>query len=245
MIPILSNDGLSALRSLMEKRPLLAFDFDGTLAPLQPHPEKVQLLPNVRQILEQLNERTPVAIVSGRARTDILRYFPKPLSFVIGNHGAEWSDRDEDEPDETAVARAWKAYLTPLLHGDAWIEDKAITLSVHSRTKDILDELYTAVDQALATLPPIRILPGIHCINIIPQGTPSKADTLMRLLRETGCSRALYIGDDETDEDVFALKDPRILTIHVGQRPSQATYVLEEQEKIEELLKTLREMPNS
>ena len=32
------------------------------------------------------------------------------------------------------------------------------------------------------------------------------------------CSAALYVGDDVTDEDVFALRDARILTVRIGRK---------------------------
>jgi len=46
--------------------------------------------------------------------------------------------------------------------------------------------------------------------NLIPRGAPHKGDALLHLLDFSGCGRALFAGDDETDEDVFRLDDPRI-----------------------------------
>ena len=49
------------------------------------------------------------------------------------------------------------------------------------------------------------------------------------------------MGDDETDEDVFALDQPgRLLTIRVGRkRQSLASYFLRNQAEIDRLLETL------
>ena len=45
-----------------------------------------------------------------------------------------------------------------------------------------------------------------------------------------GCDTALYVGDDETDEDVFALDEPgRLLTVRVGNAPSRAAFYLQRQ----------------
>jgi trehalose 6-phosphate phosphatase len=57
------------------------------------------------------------------------------------------------------------------------------------------------------------------------------------------CSAALYTGDDETDEDVFALRDVRILTVRVGKKNGSATrYFLKRQAEIIEVLRLLAEV---
>ena len=38
-----------------------------------------------------------------------------------------------------------------------------------------------------------------------------------------GCPRAVYFGDDETDEDVFRLRDARVLGIRIGMNPHSAS----------------------
>jgi len=54
---------------------------------------------------------------------------------------------------------------------------------------------------------------------------------------------ALYVGDDETDEDVFALRDARILSVRVGKKNgSAARYFLKRQAEITEVLRLLVEV---
>jgi trehalose 6-phosphate phosphatase len=55
------------------------------------------------------------------------------------------------------------------------------------------------------------------------------------------CDTAIYVGDDETDEDVFALDQPgRLLTIRVGRgRGSHAAYYLRAQAAVDDLLALL------
>jgi len=56
----------------------------------------------------------------------------------------------------------------------------------------------------------------------------------------SGCGRALFAGDDETDEDLFRLDDPRIFSVCVGlDRPTAARYALEGQQEMALLLREL------
>ncbi|OGT96732.1 MAG: hypothetical protein A2X80_07570 [Geobacteraceae bacterium GWB2_52_12] len=59
----------------------------------------------------------------------------------------------------------------------------------------------------------------------------------MQIMQQAGFSKALFVGDDETDEDVFRLKNERIFGIRVGNEPSSAAaYCLSDQKKIVNLL---------
>ncbi|MFA6039373.1 MAG: trehalose-phosphatase [Candidatus Peribacteraceae bacterium] len=240
MIPLFSAQGAAALRKLAAGRPLLAFDFDGTLAPLAAHPEDVRFPERTRLLLERLNALTPVAIVSGRSRAAVLAFFPRPPAFVIGNHGMEGLPSDVAGKDAVGTCTVWKTRLTPLLQGtDAWMEDKTLSFSVHSRDAGFLSRIGATVTENASSLPPLRVLPGKACVNLLPRGAPSKADAVLTLRKLTGCGCVLFVGDDLTDEDVFALEDPRILTVRVGPGPSRAAYALGKQEDVEQLLETL------
>jgi trehalose 6-phosphate phosphatase len=60
------------------------------------------------------------------------------------------------------------------------------------------------------------------------------------LMLQTGIKSAFYIGDDDTDEDVFSLPNTRIFTVRVGRKvSSQAQYFISEQAEINPLLRTL------
>lgn len=52
------------------------------------------------------------------------------------------------------------------------------------------------------------------------------------------------MGDDETDEDVFALDDPaRLVTVRVGaKRRSRAAFYVPDQKSVDTLLATLLEL---
>src|SRR5688572_5795191 len=87
---ILSPNGEAALASFVGAGGLLAFDYDGTLAPIVAHPERAALRPATRELLEQVVARYPSIVVSGRLQADVLKRV-RGLKFreVIGNHGLE------------------------------------------------------------------------------------------------------------------------------------------------------------
>jgi trehalose 6-phosphate phosphatase len=78
-------------------------------------------------------------------------------------------------------------------------------------------------------------------INVAPRDAPDKGLALQTAWEQSGRPLALYVGDDATDEDVFALGDPeRLLTVRVrAKRGSRAAYYIPDQRSIDELLATL------
>lgn len=79
-------------------------------------------------------------------------------------------------------------------------------------------------------------------LNVVPAEAPDKGAALLRAREQLRCRRALYVGDDDTDEDVFALRLPEVLGIRVGERrSSQARYALRSQLEIDALLALLAE----
>jgi len=90
--------------------------------------------------------------------------------------------------------------------------------------------------------PPPRIVLGKSVVNVMPPTASHKGTALLEYMRRLDCSLALYVGDDETDEDVFALHDHRILTVRVGRKKgSSARYFLKRQAEIAAVLQFLVE----
>jgi trehalose 6-phosphate phosphatase len=121
------------------------------------------------------------------------------------------------------------------------IEDKIFSLAVHYRQSREKKKARAAILRAAAALGEVRIIGGKQVVNILPDGAPHKGIALERERERLRCDTAIYVGDDETDEDVFALDQPgRLLTIRVGaKRASAATYYISRQTTIDELLRTL------
>jgi trehalose 6-phosphate phosphatase len=242
MKPLFGSSGLRALRTLVAERCLLAFDFDGTLAPLAPRPDAVVLDPVVRRLLVRLRSRTPVVIITGRRRDDALRFFGSRPPVIIGNHGAEGVAGKRELRGARAACAAWRDFLDPLLaetNGKAWLEDKAYSLTVHSHSPLVLRTLVGTI-KGRHSLPRLRLVPGKASLNLLPAGLPDKGDALRVVMKRTRCTRALYVGDDVTDEDAFFGGGARIIGVHVGnKRGSRAAFSLSSQEEVPAFMRLL------
>ena len=99
------------------------------------------------------------------------------------------------------------------------IEDKGLSLAVHYRGARRKKEARALILDAAAGLGDVRLVGGKQVLNVLPAGAPGKGQALERARARLGCDTAVYVGDDETDEDVFALDQPgRLLAIRVGRK---------------------------
>ena len=224
-------------------RVLLAFDFDGTLAPIVVDPGAAQMRAPTRELLVRAAGLYPAVVISGRTRADTQkRVSGVPLREVIGNHGAE--------VDRAASARSpahrWRAELEQALADQpgVFVEDKGLSLSIHYRQSRQKKRVRAAILAAVAGIERrdgVRVMGGKQVVNLLPEGAPHKGIALERARARLGCDTALYVGDDETDEDVFALDQPgRLLGVRVGERAaSHADYYLRGQREIDALLRLL------
>jgi trehalose 6-phosphate phosphatase len=241
---VLTGSHRLVLERLMSSDPLLAFDFDGTLAPLVANRAEAKLRPTTRRLLSDVAARHPCAVISGRARSDVgARLDGVRVAAVAGNHGVEpWAA----SPAAARATEHWRELLKVRLRGLAGveIEDKRYTLSVHYRRA--LDPLAVqiAIESAVEDLPGARLIGGHAVINVVPAGTGTKGTALLRILSSLGRTQAMYVGDDETDEDVFGLPvSGHLVSIHIGTHgSSKAEYYLRAQEEIDDLLRALLEL---
>ena len=229
------------LTAFLATRPLLAFDFDGTLAPLIEQPALADAGPDTRRLLSTLAVSLPVVIISGRMRADVERRFANvPLAGVTGNHGLEpWGE----DPDLERLVAGWREVLQRELAKlpGVVIEDKRLSITVDYRHAPDLEMTAAAIQAVTHQLPRARLLGGRHAdFNIAPAGTAHKGTALLEYLAPFARAAALYVGDDRTDEDVFGLDLPGLLSVRVGpRRTSRAAYFIRDQTEVDRLLRTL------
>lgn len=222
-----SAAGMAELRRFAAPDTLVGLDFDGTLAPIRRRPDAARPSARTRLLLEGISRRYPTLVITGRARSEVRRIFADvPRLGVVGNHGIE--PAGARPAGSGTQVRTWHRLLEARLAHLAGveIEDKRYSLSVHYRRAQRPGVARSAVHAAAAELPGARLITGKAVLNVMPAGAPGKGAALLSACRQSGCPRAIYIGDDDTDEDVFALDKPgEILSVRVGYRlRSRARY---------------------
>lgn len=226
------SDLLSAPAGIVPdlSRTALLLDIDGTLLELAPTPRDVVVPPNLGAVLRMLHERLDgaLALVSGRSLTDIDVIFA-PLQFpAVGGHGAEMRLSVESEavasrapPMDNDLKRRFIA-ISQLSPGILY-EDKGYSIALHYRLAPQFEKtIYEAVSAIRADLPqaPIEVLPGKFVCEIKPAGF-TKATGVRELMNHAPFSgrNPIFIGDDVTDESVFAIMPAfRGVSFSVGRR---------------------------
>lgn len=238
---LFSPDGLKILESFCFTPTVFAFDYDGTLTKIIKDPRQARLPEKTANLLKVLDGIAPVAIISGRSKKDLeslLSYKPK---YVIGNHGLEGLRATQGTLNNARdICQSWRETLRKKIRNESGIsiEDKEYSLAVHyrqSRTKSLAKLLVLEACGELT--PPPRIIMGKCVVNLIPTGAPHKGMALLELMLECNVRTAFYVGDDDTDEDIFALPDARLLSVRVSKkRDSAAQFYIERQTQINDIL---------
>lgn len=208
----------------------ILLDIDGTLLDLMPTPREVWVPPGLAKTLDHLLTRTSgaLALVSGRSLNDIDLIFAPAQFPAVGGHGAEMRLTADGEaavihapPMDKELKRRLAAIAR--LSPGILLEDKGYSLALHYRLAPHAEKaIYEAVSLIRADLPdaPIEVLPG-KCVCEIKHAGFTKASGVRELMTREPFKgrRPLFIGDDVTDESVFAIMpDFDGLSFSVGRR---------------------------
>ncbi len=206
----------------------LLLDLDGTLAGIEATPRKVRVPHATLCALRALVGRGwLVAIVSGRPALDVRRVVRLPGLLVFGSHGAEsgsgirprvgWLQRTRLRALSERARR-----LARDVPG-AQVEEKPAGLAIHDRNVAARDlgAWRRSVRALLASsdLAGLEVLSGHRLTEVRVRGH-HKGRVVRQLVpecRPARCDASLVaIGDDRTDEDLFAAVQPRGLAVRVG-----------------------------
>ncbi len=247
MKDLFGPEGAAELARLAGTRALYVFDFDGTLAPIGPHPDDVYAPQEVLRALHELARRARVAVVSGRRRADLVARLPEAVRYLIGNHGNEGGATAVDAAALRMACRTWRAQLEPCLAAlgaSVVIEDKALSLSLHYRHARDRERAARRIERCIGRLtPPAQVIGGKLVYNLLPPGAVTKFDALDAIVKAEHAEAVLFVGDDDTDEVVFDEAPPHWLTVRVEHRSdSRARYFVREQSDVARLLDELVRM---
>ena len=208
------REGLAALlRS--PGRALLAFDFDGTLAPIVDDPEAARAHPGTAEPLRALAQTAgTLAVITGRPAVVAAEYSglrDVPGVIVLGQYGRQrWQAGTlQTEPPPPGLAQA--RLELPLLLDSAGapegtrVEDKGDALAVHTRQTAnpvaALDRLRDPL-AGLARRAGLAVEPGRFVLELRPEGS-DKGLALKALAAERESAAVLFCGDDLGDRPAF------------------------------------------
>ena len=248
MTYLFSDAGLAALHDFIDPATLFAFDLDGTLAPIAADPGSIRVPHAIQRALAELKDRAVMAIITGRSRRDAQRYLGVLPQYLVGNHGAEglpgWEQHEEDF---RRLGVEWERQLHRMIPdgeiSGIVVENKGMSVSVHYRGTINRPAARSLVLNAIGHLvPQPRVVGGKYVENLLPEEAPDKGAALMQLMRRAGCAKGFFVGDDQTDEDVFQLDWEELFTVRVGiGTRSRARYFLREQGEILLLLRHIND----
>lgn len=248
MKKLFSARGEEALRRFLWRMPILAFDFDGTLAPLGDDPTKVRTPAKIAKLMRELDRHYRIAVISGRSARDLKRRLGFKPEFIVGNHGLEGLAEFVPRAYRAhGVCERWAPALERRLEDlisrepGVFIENKGLTLSVHYRMakhkRSAAQEIRRAIDKLR---PEPRVVTGQDLFNLVPKGSPHKGLALMQITG--GVYPAIFVGDDVTDEDVFRNMHEDWLGVRIGKGPSKAHYRLDSIDDMERFLEIAKEV---
>ncbi|BBZ64647.1 trehalose 6-phosphate phosphatase [Mycolicibacterium insubricum] len=235
----------AALRgAAVAPRILVASDFDGTLSHLVDHPPDARPVDGAVTALGALADvpGVTVALISGRALESLRAVAGVgPPVRLIGSHGAEDEDGFGSAVD-TALRDRIIAALNEIATGQSGVtvEPKPAGAALHVRNAApevgaaALERARTAGDGWNA-----RVTEGKAVLEFSVVHT-DKGSAIDKLRSSTGADAVVFLGDDVTDETVFAVLGPADIGVKIGDGPSRAEFRIESPEDAVVMLEFLR-----
>ncbi len=229
---------------------LVACDYDGTLAPIvtnpsdaRPRDESVVALRTLAALAD-----THVAVISGRSLRDlaVLSRLPSEIH-LVGSHGSEFDlGFAHDLPAEIRTTHDHLcADITAIatIAVGVRVEVKPAGLAVHYREVDPahVARLLRAVEDGPSGRQGVHTKHGKMVVELSVVPT-SKGHALEILRRQVGATAVLFLGDDVTDEDAFAVLTGPDVGIKIGDGPTAAAHRVDDTMAVAQLLAGLSEL---
>ncbi|XP_023020813.1 trehalose-6-phosphate synthase 1 isoform X3 [Leptinotarsa decemlineata] len=218
----------------------LLLDYDGTLAPIAPHPDLATIPAETKNVLQRLSNVSDVyiAIVSGRNVNNVKEMVGIEGITYAGNHGLEILHPDGTKfvhpmPTEfhNKVGELMRQLQEKVCRDGAWVENKGALLTFHFRETPVnlrpaLEREATSMIEAagfnaakahcaIEAKPPVQWNKGRASIYILR--TAFGVDWCERI-------RIIYVGDDATDEDAMQTLKGMAATFRVTSSDITKTY---------------------
>ena len=233
---IVEKNNLAEIKNKYDKAEnrLILLDYDGTLAPFKKNPMQAIPAKVVLDVLTELgtNSKNDVIISSGRDKTILEKWLGHLPVGLAAEHGAFFKEKTEWYENIPEVK--WDKEILNIINyiikrtPHAKIEIKKTALVFHYRDVDtwLADLRVTQLINALmnpVSRHNLQIMKGNKIIEIkSPQF--NKGEEAKRLMKKKKYDFIMAIGDDVTDEDMFAALPNDAITIKVGKNSTVAKY---------------------
>jgi len=196
---------------------LFCTDFDGTLVNFTGVPSETELPEKTGDRLKRLVtlENLHLAVISGRGFEELEELVPLENITLAGNHGLKIRFQDgrirkpetgEEIKETIQKINSEVQEAFGKLNG-VIIENKGFGLALHYRQYDgdtgrIKEEFYEIWNRH--AIPLLEVIQGAKLVEIRPKEW-NKGDAVELLRRGLNNPLTIYVGDDTTDEDAFAV----------------------------------------
>jgi trehalose 6-phosphate phosphatase len=211
--PVANETAVDNFAQLDVKSIALLLDVDGTLIDFGPTPHEVHVSDDLKESLACLLRLTggALALVSGRPIADLDRMFAPLKLPAIGGHGAEMRVQGAGTINTASpLPYELRRHLADAatLGSGIVVEDKGYSLALHYRkVPQHEDRLRAHIAAGRAAYPgeATEVLPGKAMFEV-KRPNVSKGDGVRELMRHAPFASRMpvFIGDDVTDESVFA-----------------------------------------
>ena len=204
------------MRSILHRPPCgIVTDVDGTISEISASPDAARVPTTLKEHLRTLVKRLDlVAAISGRSVDDVRGMVGVDELVYVGNHGLEWwiNGKARLRPGikqyVTKMARTINEIESQVLMDGVILENKGATVAIHYRQAKEVELARAAIFSAVRNSPAaqeLSITEGKMLIELRPPVCVDKGWALARLARDYRLSGVIYLGDDITDVDAFAL----------------------------------------
>ena len=220
LMPLREEDFNTFLENYFTETSKLALllDYDGTLAPIAPHPDLAVIPLETKKVLQRLSNMPDVhiAIISGRSIDNVKKMVGIEGLTYAGNHGLQIQHPDGSEfvhpipQDYEEKLNKLRELLKGISEHGAWYEDKGTGLTFHYRGVDRVHEAEIVMKaNDCFKEAGIDSYPSHKAFEARAPVTWNKGRAAIYILRTLfgvdWCGRipTIFAGDDRTDEDAM------------------------------------------
>jgi trehalose 6-phosphate synthase/phosphatase len=246
----------SARQEILERydcarKRVIFLDYDGTLTPIVSRPAAAKPGRRLLALLRRLAQdpRTTVALISGRDRKTMQRWFGSLPLHLVAEHGVWIREAGEEWKMLKEQRGEWKPRIMPILERymdrlpGAIVEEKEYSVAWHYRGahpeqgEALAAELVDHLMNFTANID-LQVIRGKKVIEVRNAGI-HKGIAGLHWLSKEHYDFILAAGDDGTDEDLFAVLPESAFSIRVGLVNSRARFNLNDSAEVFALLESL------